>query len=242
MGNRWKEIWNKKGLDFDWQEMRKTGDEYAVYTALKKLDGYDVSVKEAEAYYRCFYNAAVNTWEFMIHNMQISSAYEVGCGSGANLYLMKNRGIQTSGIDYSDNLVKVAKNVLGEESRIENGEAIHVSTNDRYDMVFSEGVFAYFPDEAYGEAVLEKMFDKARKVVIIREVFDKALESACERHRREMIPDYDEKYKGLGRTSYEREMFRRFADKHHCQVEFSRVENEYYWNSPYLYHCCITKI
>lgn len=45
--------------------------------------------------------------------MDVNSVYEVGCGSGANLYLLKNRGIQVGGIDYSRSLVDTAKKIVG---------------------------------------------------------------------------------------------------------------------------------
>lgn len=113
MENKWKEIWDKKGIDFEVKDLMEIEDEFTVYSALKKLDGFDVDVKDAEAYYRCFYCSAVSTWESMIDSVGISSAYEVGCGSGANLYLIKNRGIKIGGIDYSENLTNVAEKLLG---------------------------------------------------------------------------------------------------------------------------------
>lgn len=241
MDNKWKEIWNNKGLNFPTADLIGGADEFTIYSALKKLDGYDVSIQEAESYYKKFYQSSVMMWEKQKEGGRISSVYEIGCGSGANLYLLQQRGIATGGIDYSENLVRIARKVLGKEDSITMGEAVNMSVDDQYDVVFSEGVFAYFPDEQYGLSVLEKMYEKARKVIIVIEIFDKSLQDECESHRREMLPDYDEKYAGLGKTFYNKDMFRAFAERHHCRIEFGTVDNPYYWNSSYLFNCYIYK-
>ncbi len=239
MNNKWKEIWNKKEGNLD--KLLSETDEFAVYRELKRLDGYDVSVKEAELYYRNFYDSAVGMWERINDEIGVVSAYEVGCGSGANLYLLKNRDMKVGGIDYSVNLADIARKMVGEKC-IETGEAADMMTDEKFDVVFSDAVFPYFSDEAYGEAVMEKMYEKARKAIIILEVFDKATKEECEKHRRAMLEDYDKKYAGLDKMFYDRDMFIRFAKEHGCRIEFSDVKNEQYWNSKYLFNCFLYKI
>ncbi len=241
MGNRWKEIWNSKGTGEVMTEL-DTADEFTVYRTLKKLDGFDVVVEDEVQYYRTFYQSALNMWETVVRDYQIESAFETGCGSGANLYLLKNRGLKADGIDYSAGLVDIAGKVLGESSSVQTGEAITVSVEEKYDLVFSDSVFAYFPDEAYGEAVLKKMYEKANKVVIVSEVFDKELQSVCESRRRELFPDYDKRYESLDKVFYRKEMFQNFAKEHSCTITFENVENKYYWNSEYLFNCYIYKV
>lgn len=41
------------------------GGEFDVYKALKREDGYDVSIQE-EGYYKSFYQSAIRLWEKMI--------------------------------------------------------------------------------------------------------------------------------------------------------------------------------
>lgn len=238
--NRWHEIWKGKGKGFDIAQWRGL-EEFAAYSELKKLDGFDVAVGNENAYYRCFYDSAVNMWEEMISDLGITSAYEVGYGSGANLYLLKNRGIDVGGIDYSDSLADIAGMVLGKEINIEVGGAIDMPVDRKYDVVFSDSVFTYFPDEAYGMSVLEKMYDKARRAVFVMEVFDKSRQAECEAYRKSMVDDYDEKYQGLDKVFYDKERFVSFARKRNCRLEFGDVKNEQYWNSRYLYNCFIYK-
>lgn len=240
MENRWKEIWNKKTLerDLDLKE-----DEFSIYRQLKKTDGFDVNVENEMLYYEKFYRDAVKVRDKLIGEGRIQSAYEVGCGGGANLFLYKNQGIKVGGIDYSQKLADVARRVLGIDSgNIETGEALNLCEEEEWDVVLSDSVFAYFPDEEYGRHVLEKMFHKAKKFVYISEIFDKTLKEECNDSRRAALKNYDIKYKGLDKVFYSKEMFMDFAEKNHCSIWFGTVENEYYWNSRFLYNCFISKI
>ena len=56
-----------------------------------------------------------------------------------------------------------------------------------------------------------------------------------------MIDNYDERYEGLDKVFYKRELFTQFADEYQCKIKFRNVENEYYWNSKYLFDCYLYK-
>lgn len=90
-------------------------------------------------------------------------------------------------------------------------EADHISTDEKFDVVMADSVFAYFPDEAYVSDVLEKMYEKAHKAVLITEIFDKELEDACMQYRRAKIQNYDEKYKNLDKLFISKSMFEMFS-------------------------------
>lgn len=235
MANRWKEVWNNREID---DERLKESDEFTLYKELKRLDGFDVKVENEEAYYRSFYNGICEIYETRLASAK--SIYEVGCGSGANLFLFKRRGKLVGGVDYSKQLVRVAKKVTPAEDIIAE-EAINISSESKYDVVISDSVFAYFYDEAYGRSVLEKMYDKAVSTIILLEIFDKDKEDECNAYRRASIENYDEKYAGLDKIFYSKQMFIDFAHVHDCTIEFESVKNEYYWNSKYMYNCFITK-
>ena len=224
MENRWKEVWNKD-REFIFSE-KEGKDEFTVYRELKRLDGFDVSIEDAEAYYRKFYDETIVAWNQLQEAASICSAYEAGCGSGANLYLLQNRGMKVGGIDYSASLTDIARQVVKDGRSVRTDEAAKIDINEKYDVVFSDSVFAYFPNEAYGLEVLKKMYEKASKAVMIREVFDKSMQQECETHRRKLYVDYDERYRGLDKIYYDREMFGRFARERNCRIEFSGVENE----------------
>lgn len=238
MEEQWKRVWNKD-KKFTLSKIGK--DEFAIYRELKRLDGFDVSVENAEAYYWIFYDSTVTIWEHVRDTVGIHSAYEVGCGSGANLYLLQNRGMKVGGIDYSVPLSGIARQIVKPYGSITTDEAVRLNTDEKYDAVFSDSVFAYFPNEAYGLEVLKKMYKKASKVILIQEVFDKSMRQECEAYRRKIYANYEERYRGLDKIFYDKEMFNRFAQERHCRIEFNGVNNEYYWNSKYLFNCYIYK-
>lgn len=233
--NRWHEIWNNRKIDLSKLDEK---DEYTLYKELKRLDGFDVNVNDSESYYRGFYNSIVNLFESRLK--EVSSIYEVGCGSGANLVLFDKRGVHVGGIDYSDILIEAAEAVLPNHD-IVCEEAVNLSVTPVYDVVISDSVFAYFESEAYAMEVLEKMYEKADKQIILLEIFDKEKKEECLSYRKASVENYEEVYKGLDKIFYSREFFEVFAQKHNCELEFTDVVNDYYWNSKYMYNCFITK-
>lgn len=93
MTNNWKNIWNKKVADI-------SGDntEYEIFKKLKRADGFDVAVENEDDYYQSFYNG----WSEFYGKVKefsgdIHSVYEVGCGSGVNLYMFSQRGVSNLG-------------------------------------------------------------------------------------------------------------------------------------------------
>lgn len=228
--NRWHEVWNNRKIDLGIVEK---SDEYDLYKELKRLDGFDVNVENSEKYYKDFYNGMLDTIQKKMKG--IKSIYEVGCGSGANLLLFQNREMKVGGIDYSQSLTNVAKNIVTSQD-IDCDEAINLDVDEKYEIVISDSVFAYFTSQEYGMKVLEKMHQKAKKGVILLEIFDEDKKDECIQHRRALVENYDELYKGLDKIFYKKSMFEKFAKEHNYKLEFTEVKNEYYWNSKYMYN------
>ena len=92
--NKWDKIWKNRVV-----EMKDINDDvFDTFCRLKKADGFDT--QDVEGYYEAFYKQ----WQEMADRIQkvcgnnIESVYEVGCGSGVNLYLFqKLRDIQKVG-------------------------------------------------------------------------------------------------------------------------------------------------
>lgn len=81
--NNWKEIWKSKGQAFE-----KKKDVFEMFCELKRANGFDVQVDKD--YYQNFWNQ----WQDMKNKIEeltggFESVYEVGCGSGVNLYMFK---------------------------------------------------------------------------------------------------------------------------------------------------------
>ena len=136
---------------------------------------------------------------------QIESVYEVGCGSGVNLFLyQKLRQIKNlGGMDYSSNLIELAKETLKIDD-LSCEEAKCLAVEPQYDLVLSDSVFQYFESSAYGMEVLEKMYQKAKTAVVVTEIHDSGRKEEHLNYRRKQVEDYDEKYRGLEKTYYAR--------------------------------------
>lgn len=230
MGNKWKEIWNRRkpvtdGLAGDWEH---------VYLELKRLNGYDVM--EGGLPLDSFLNFHAGLIE-LLDLTPGKSVYEVGCGAGANMYLMQREGMIVGGADYAEGLIETARAVIPDARELSAMEAADIPTDEKYDAVYSGGVFSYFPDHAYATRVLERMLEKSRYAIGITELHDRAKRQDYLAFRRANIPNYDERYEGLGRLFFRREFFEEFAARHDLRIVFPALQMADYWNTPFIFTC-----
>ena len=230
MGNKWKEIWNRRkpvtgGLTDDWEH---------VYLELKRLNGYDVM--EGGVPLDSFLNFHAGLIE-LLDLTPGKSVYEVGCGAGANIYLMQREGMIVGGADYAEGLIETARVVVPDARELGAMEAAVIPTDEKYDAVYSGGVFSYFPDHAYATRVLERMLEKSRYAIGITELHDRAKRQDYLAFRRANIPNYDERYEGLGRLFFRREFFEDFAREHDLRIVFPALQMADYWNTPFIFTC-----
>lgn len=237
--NNWKHLWSNRDAD---QTVLQSGDPQKIFMELKRTDGFDVV--EGQISYETF----LGQYREMVRNLSlhlpdgfsIRSVFEVGCGSGANLFLLEHDGITCGGIDYSESLLGCAKQVL-RAADIRCDEACELPVEPKYDAVISVSVFGYFTGESYAETVLEKMCQKARHSVGILELADAEKEDAYTAHRKQIIPNYEERYKGLPRQFYSKDFFAAFARKHDMDIEITPVNMKNYWNSQFYFDCYLYK-
>ena len=239
MNNNWREIWEKHCADGN---ILQGKDEEKIFMELKRSNGYDVI---GGGRYEWWIEMLMQIKQELFYtgnrNIEaVKSVYEVGCGSGANLYLFEKEGIQCGGIDYSKNLLDSAKKILCSDDLICE-EAIHMPVERRYDVVLSNGVFHYFPNEEYAWEVLEKMYQKAKYAIGLTDMSDKEKEEDYIAFRKNNIENYEEKYKNLDCLFYPKSFFLDFASKHHADIKFSALDVKGYWNSEYSFNCYIYK-
>ena len=229
MGNNWKEIWNRRrpvtgGLDGDWQE---------VFLELKRLNGYDVIEGGIPLDSLLMQMRRIKELLKLIKGM---SVYDVGCGTGANLYLMQRDGIAVGGTDYAAPLVETARKVLPDARELTCGEADAFDTSLKYDAALANSVFSYFPSEEFAERVLLRMLDKTTGAIGLIDLHEAGKEEDFLAYRRATIPDYDERYMGLGKFFYRRAFFEDFAHIHNLSIDFPSIEMEGYWNTPFVFN------
>ena len=230
MGNKWKEIWNRRrpvtgGLTGDWEH---------VYLELKRLNGSDVM--EGGVPLDSFLNFHAGLIE-LLDLTPGKSVYEVGCGAGANMYLMQREGMIVGGADYAEGLIETARAVVPDARELSAMEAADIPTEEKYDAVYSCGVFSYFPDHAYATRVLEHMVEKSTHAIGITELHDRTKRQNYLTFRRANIPNYDERYEGLGRLFFRREFFEDFAREHDLRIVFPALQMANYWNTPFIFTC-----
>jgi trans-aconitate methyltransferase len=230
----WHEIWNKREIPSpDQQKDINLQD-------LLLADGFDTGAGTLNS---------LESWEQYIASISNKiglapkdSIFEIGCGSGAFLYLWYKEGHMVGGIDYSQNLVSLARRVLkGMDLRVM--DAISVPTDEKYDIVLSNGVFHYFRDYSYAEGVIERMIRKARKTIAILEVPDLAKKDESETARRGALPcgEYDKKYEGLSHLYYQKDWFDEICRKYGCRIEIFDQNIDGYVNSPFRFNIVMKK-
>ncbi len=230
----WHEIWNKRVIPSHDQPTDISLQDLLI------ADGFDsgagtLNSLEAWGKYIGFISGKISL-------APQDSIFEIGCGSGAFLYLWYKEGHEVGGIDYSRNLVSLARVVLkGMDLRVM--DAISVSTDEKYDIVLSNGVFHYFRDYIYAEKVIERMILKAKKSIAILEVPDLAKKDESETARRGALPcgEYDKKYEGLPHLYYQKEWFNEISRKYGCRIEIFEQNIDGYINSPFRFNIVMKK-
>ena len=229
----WYEIWNARNIpspnllkDISLQE-------------LLKADGFDSTTNKINS----------ENWEqyirFISKKLDLTpsdSIFEIGCGSGAFLYLWYKEGHRVGGIDYSEKLISFAKQVM-KGMIFHVSDANKVNTDEKFDIVVSNGVFVYFEDYSYANEVIEKMIIKARKTIAILEISDLAKKEETETARRAALPkgEYDKKYEGLKHLYFEKDWFTQFSDKYGYKIEIFDQNIKGYGNSPFRFNVVIKK-
>ena len=234
----WKAIWGNKKTPEDL--MKEERPEFEIFCALKKADGFDVAVADEEAYYRAFYAEFERFYEKLRELCGgFGSVYELGCGSGVNLYLLGRRcGCALGGMDYSQSLIDSAASVL-EGAELVCGDAAELQIDKKYDVVMEESVFEYFSSWEYARKVASLMIEKSSRLAYFGGIYDKALEEEMMAYRRSVIPDHDERYKGLDKCFYPKSWFEELAAEYGRKILFTEVKNPEYLNGKYQYNCYI---
>ena len=234
--NEWNRIWGNRSSDIVISD-----DVFDMFCKLKKADGFDT--QDVDGYYEAFFSQWKHMVEHITQNVgDISSVYEVGCGSGVNLYLFQQlkKVTQAGGCDYFQTQIALAKKILNAND-LQCMEADQIAEEPVYDVILSDSVFQYFQSPEYGMRVVEKMWNKAKKMVVITEIHDEEMKEEHLNHRRQCVENYDEKYKGLDKTFYTKEMFLQFADRVGAKCELVKPQNDLYWNNKYVFDCYLTK-
>lgn len=235
--NTWENIWNNRKLvDY------KNSNIEELFIKMKVVDGYDAMGK-LHISFEDFEKQFVSIIEGLsIGKLNpIESLYEVGCGCGPNLLLAKRLGLKFGGSDYSENMIRYARDILGNDCDLTACEASSISTEMKYDAVISKGVFGYFANEDYCFQVMKKMVYKSNYSIGIYDIHDKEREREYINDRRRRIPDYDKKYNNLNKLFLSKDFFIDFAKNEGLKIAFRETNLNGYWNEKYTYNVVFYK-
>lgn len=234
MANNWKEIWQNRncpvnGLNVD--------DRKETFLELKRIDGFDMKSDNGLTY-ESLMDQHKSIMDGLSKYNKIESVFDLGCGSGANMFILQQDGYAVGGIDYSDTLLDIAKKVLKPKGLLELvcDSASNMPTDIQYDAILSNSVFSYFSDYEYAEKVLDNINKKVRYSFALIDLHDLEKKDAFLDYRRKLNPNYDRDYQNLSKLFYGREFFENWADRNGFDVVFTRSEMEGYWNNEYLFN------
>jgi SAM-dependent methyltransferase len=215
----WRAVWQAKGET----PPPLTGDREQVVKGLMALAGYDSATSSLDP--RTHYVQV----RYVLDRLAVrptDTVYEVGCGAGSMLYSLRPACAGVGGSDYAESLITIAREVLGAEDLMVTG-ADEVPPEPVYDVVLSNGVFIYFPDQDYAARVVHRMVAKARRVVGVLDVNDADTRAEFEALRRAQPGGGSRRSGELTQLYLERDFFRRIADELGlaCRIDESVMTN-----------------
>ncbi|CBK75299.1 Methylase involved in ubiquinone/menaquinone biosynthesis [Butyrivibrio fibrisolvens 16/4] len=236
MTNKWESIWKGKSPNISVND-----NVFDSFVQLKRANGFDV-LADGE-YYQNFYSEFKQMVARINDNCgTFESVYEIGCGSGVNLYLF-NRLFsieKLGGLDYSESLLKIAKEVVQSDD-LRCIDASSIDVKNKYDIILADSVFQYFTDAEKGYDIINKMCQKANKAVVVTEIHDEEFRKEHISFRRSMIENYDKLYSGLDKTYYNKETLIKYAKDRGYTCIIHKPLNDNYWNSRFVFDYYLIK-
>ena len=230
MSNKWKQIWDN----------RNESEKYdTVLSKLIAADGFDTG-------YGTITEKDWNDYIFYIANKlnitESDTIFEVGCGAGAFLFNFYKNGNIVGGIDYSNNLIKIANQYLP-NGKFSVSEALNLDVEEKFDFVISNSVFFYFPSYIYAKKVLVSMIEKSKYCIAILEVNDSNKKEESMKLRKGYLTEeeYKDRYDGLEHLYYEKDWFIDIATEYGLKIEIVQQNINNYKNNMYRYNVFLYK-
>jgi len=218
--NNWEKVWNKED---------RTNK--IILDCLVKADGFSSSSRKYE---EDSWTEYCESFFLKLNILQNESIFEVGCGSGAFLYLLYLKKNIVAGIDYSSSLINLARKLMPEGNFICE-DVINFQSNNSYDVVLSHSVFQYFKDLNEAELVIKSMAQMAKKKIAVFDVTDITKYDLFHSVRMNNYinegfseDDYKKRYQGLTHLFFSKDWFEEIGEKLNLKTEiFDQVNDNY---------------
>ena len=231
--NNWHRVWNNRKLT--------DTNKATILEKLISIDGFDSPLgMMSESDWKKYIKLVLERYNINKED----SIFEVGCGAGAFLYTLYESGHEVSGIDYSEELIKVAKSSMPlRESYFEHKEASKCKIDPPVSVAIANHVFHYFHSHAYASDVLKIMINGAAKKVLVKGIPDLSLKKESEIMRRGLLSpkEYELKYKGLDILYFEKSWFEKIGLENQFHTQFYDHQMPGFAQNPFRFDCLMTR-
>jgi ubiquinone/menaquinone biosynthesis C-methylase UbiE len=126
---------------FPW-EITQSSKEKSKIAFNNQADSYDSSHDGDHA--RKLYGYVIE----VMNRFEYESVLDIGCGTGNLLAeVAKRENVSVAGIDLSEKMLNIAKQRLGENTDLKNGDSEHLPWSDgSFDMVICTDSFHHYPN------------------------------------------------------------------------------------------------
>ena len=205
-----------------WENKAERVDAPLTLTDLMRMDGYDISCS-AVANNDLIDFVKELTNRFLSNDSEI---LEVGCGAGAICKILTDNDVKVTGIDYTKELMSIAKQVMPNNLFIHSDAISYDLEKKDFDLVLCHSVCQYFPSSDYMKKAMELMLNHTSRdgVIAITDVYDLELKEEHIKRRKEILGKrkYNELYKELSHYFFDRSFFINFSKKNKLNIKIER--------------------
>jgi len=235
MSNQWQTLWENKSLEGE----RATLGKLIAMVGWKDENGDDLPVA-----------SWIEFVDFIGKKLEVtgrSSILEVGCGPGGMLMPYYEAGHKVSGIDYSQSMIAICKQVMP-DGDFYTGEANTLPYGgEKFDALISNSVFHYFPNLEYAEQVIKEMARvlKPGALGTVLDANDLGKKEAFMQHRYARFggrEEHDRQNKGLSQMFYDKHWFLEVGEKYGLAGSIEDQCITWYRNSQYRFNYFFKKL